>query len=67
MSRHRRGGSGACAHGAAEFAQEQQLRRLERLVAGVLPHPGAFRIGSAECGFHGGTQGAAVERMALAQ
>ena len=63
---HRGGGAGARAHGAAEFAQEQDLRGFERLV-GVLPHPGAFGVGAAERGLHGGTQRAAVERAALAE
>ena len=58
--------AGARAHGAAEFAQEQDLRRLERLV-GVLPHPRPFRVGAAEGGLHGGSQRAAVERAALAE
>ena len=61
---HRRGRAGAGAHRRAEFAQEQHLRRFERLV-GVFPHPGAFGVGAAERGFHGRAQGAAVERAAL--
>ena len=63
---HRGGRAGARAHRAAEFAQEQNLRRLERLV-GVFPHPRAFGIGAAERGLHGGMQRAAVERSALAE
>ena len=63
---HRRGRTRAGAHRAAEFAQEQHLRGFERLV-GVLPHPGAFRVGGAEGGLHRGAQGAAVERAALAR
>jgi hypothetical protein len=61
---HRIGGARAGAHGATEFAQKQDLRRLERLV-GVLPHPRPCRVGAAEGGFHRGTQGAAVEGAAL--
>ena len=61
---HRGGIAGAGAHGIAEFAQEQHLRGLERLV-GVFPHPRPFGVGAAEGGLHGGTQGAAVERAAL--
>ena len=61
---HRLTRARARAHGAAEFAQEQHLRRLERLV-GVLPHPRPFRVGAAEGGLHRGTQRTAVERAAL--
>ena len=61
---HRRRRARAGAHGAAEFAQEQDLRRLERLV-GVLPHPRPCRVGAAEGGLHRGTQRAAVEGAAL--
>ena len=61
---HRRRRARARAHRRAEFAQEQDLRRFERLV-GVLPHPGAFGVGAAECGLHRRAQGAAVEGAAL--
>ena len=63
-SRASRRRAGAGAHGVAEFAQEQHLRRFERFV-GVFPHPRPFGVGAAEGGLHGGTQGAAVERAAL--
>ena len=63
---HRGGRARAGAHGVAEFAQEQDLRRFAGLV-GVLPHPGSLRIGGAEGGLHRRAQGAAVERAALPQ
>ena len=63
---HRHGIAGAGTHGIAVFAQEQDLRCLERFV-GVLPQPGAFGVTGAERGLHGGTQAAAVNRAALAQ
>ena len=56
----------ARAHRAAEFAQEQDLGRFERLV-GVLPYPRPFGVGAAEGGLHRGTQRAAIERPALSQ
>jgi hypothetical protein len=63
---HRGGRARARAHRAAEFAQEQHLRRLERLVS-VFPYPRAFRVRAAERGLHGGTQGAGIEGAALAE
>ena len=54
---HGLGRTGAGAHRAAEFAQEQDLRRFAGLV-GVLPHPGAVGIGGAEGGLHRRAQGA---------
>ena len=63
---HRRGRARARAHRAAEFAQEQDLGRFERLV-GVLPHPRPFGIGAAEGGLHRRAQSAAVEGTALPQ
>ena len=61
---HRGGRPGPRPHRAAEFAQEQHLRRLGRVV-GVLPQPGAFGVGAAERGLHGGTERPAVDRSAL--
>ena len=63
---HRIGRARAGAHGATEFAQKQDLRRLERLV-GVLPHPLPCRVGAAEGGLHRGAQRAIVERAALSE
>ncbi len=51
----RAGRSGAGAHRLTEPAQEEDLRRLARLV-GVLPHPRAPGVGGAEGELHRGPQ-----------
>ena len=55
-AQHGRGAAGTCAglasHGAAVALEEQHQRRLGRLV-GILPEPGAVRVGGAEGGGHG--------------
>ena len=58
--------SRAGAHGGAELAQEQDLRRLAGIV-GKLPIPGAFRVGTAERGLHRRAQRMGVERAAPAK
>ena len=56
-------GAGLAPHGAAVALEEEHQRGLGRLV-GVLPEPGAVRIGGAEGGGHGLAQGAGIERPA---
>ena len=64
---HGGGTAGACAglaaHGAAVALEEEHQRRLGRLV-GVLPEPGAVRVGGAEGGGHGLAHRAGIERAA---
>ena len=60
------GGGAACtraglaSHGAAVALEEEHKRHLGSLV-GILPEPGAVRVGGAEGGGHGIAQGAGIE------
>ena len=63
---HPRRAAGAGAHGRPMPAQEQDLRGLAGLV-GVLPHPGAGRVGGAERRLHGGAQDGGIEGLAPLQ
>jgi hypothetical protein len=65
-SEHPRRAAGAGAHGPPVPAQEQNLRRLAGLV-GVLPYPGARRVGCAERRLHGGAQDGGIEGLAPLQ
>ena len=58
-----RTGAGLAPHGAAVALEEQHQRRLGRLV-GVLPEPGAVRVGGAEGPRHRLAQRAGIERPA---
>jgi hypothetical protein len=51
-------------HGRAELLEEQDLGDLDRLI-GVLPHPGAFGVRSAERVLHGPAQDLGVEDATL--
>ena len=57
-------GSGAClaAHEAGVTLEEQDQRRLGGLV-GVLPYPGALRVGGAEGGAHRPAEVGRIERL----
>ena len=59
-------GAGLPAHGAAVALEEENQRRLGRLV-GVLPEPGALAVGRTECAGHGLAQNGRVERTARFQ
>ena len=59
-------GAGLAAHEAGITLEEQDQRRLGGLV-GVLPHPGALRVGGAEGGAHRPAQRGRVERSACLQ
>ena len=61
--RHGGGGSGARAHGRAEFAKKQNGRRLAGVIGG-LPIPGAVSIGAAKGGFHRSAQQGRVDALA---
>ncbi len=67
---HGGGTAGACAglaaHGAAVALEEEHQRRLGRLI-GVLPEPGAVRVGGAEGGGHDVAQRACIQRPASLQ
>ena len=58
-------GSGArfAAHEAGVTLEEQDQRRLGGLV-GVLPYPGALRVGGAEGGAHRPAESSRIERLA---
>ena len=56
-------GAGLPAHGAAVALEEENQRRLGRLV-GVLPEPGALAVARTECAGHGLAQDRRVERTA---
>ena len=56
-------GAGLAPHGAAVVLEEEHQRRLGGFV-GILPEPGAVRVGGAEGGRHGLAQGAAIQRPA---
>ena len=56
-------GAGLAPHGAAVALEEEHQGRFRRLV-GILPEPGAVRVGSAEGGRHGLAQRAGIERPA---
>ena len=58
-----RTGAGLAPHGAAVALEEEHQRGLGRLV-GILPEPGAVRVGGAEGGRHGFAQGAGIQRPA---
>ena len=55
-----RTGAGLAPHGAAVALEEQHQRRLGRLI-GVLPDPGAVRVGGAEGSRHGLAKGAGIQ------
>ena len=66
LGQHRQQGGGRRrprAHGGAEFAQEQDRRRLAGIVGG-LPVPGAIGVGTAEGGVHGCAERRCIDALA---